>query len=105
MMEARVDRAPGLSARLKLTLSYAGFLVLAGVVLLGAAWVFLSNTNHLGLIIVPHYRLALVPLVDRVMQEVNPRRSPRRQRQTGTVEGIGPGRDQWPTEPNLHLGR
>ena len=55
-----MDRAPGLSARLKLTLSYAGFLVLAGVVLLGAAWVFLSNTNHLGLIIVPHYRLALV---------------------------------------------
>jgi two-component system sensor histidine kinase VanS len=35
-----VDRAPGLSVRLKLTLSYAGFLVLAGVLLL-ALWVVL----------------------------------------------------------------
>jgi two-component system sensor histidine kinase VanS len=34
-----VDRAPGLSARLKLTLSYAGFLVLAGVLMLVAVWV------------------------------------------------------------------
>jgi two-component system sensor histidine kinase VanS len=36
-----VDRAPGLSARLKLTLSYAGFLMLAGTLLLAAVWVFL----------------------------------------------------------------
>jgi two-component system, OmpR family, sensor histidine kinase VanS len=35
-----VDRAPGLSVRLKLTLSYAGFLMLAGVTLLAAALVF-----------------------------------------------------------------
>jgi two-component system, OmpR family, sensor histidine kinase VanS len=35
-----VDRAPGLSVRLKLTLSYAGFLVLAGASLL-ALWVIL----------------------------------------------------------------
>ncbi|MCF8570481.1 HAMP domain-containing histidine kinase [Gordonia sp. HY002] len=34
-------RAPGLSVRLKLTLSYASFLVLAGVLLLAAVWVFL----------------------------------------------------------------
>jgi two-component system, OmpR family, sensor histidine kinase VanS len=33
-----VDRAPGLSARLKLTLSYAGFLMLAGALMLAAAW-------------------------------------------------------------------
>jgi two-component system sensor histidine kinase VanS len=33
-----VDRAPGLSVRLKLTLSYAGFLMLAGTLLLGAVW-------------------------------------------------------------------
>ena len=39
--EARVDRAPGLSVRLKLTLSYAGFLMLAGVLLLAAVWLFL----------------------------------------------------------------
>ena len=36
-----MDRAPGLSVRLKLTLSYAGFLMLAGAVLLAAVWVFL----------------------------------------------------------------
>jgi len=34
-----VDRAPGLSVRLKLTLSYAGFLMLAGTLMLAAAWV------------------------------------------------------------------
>ncbi|MFJ5049656.1 sensor histidine kinase [Streptomyces sp. NPDC088719] len=34
-------RRPGLSVRLKLTLSYAGFLMLAGVLLLTAVWVFL----------------------------------------------------------------
>jgi two-component system sensor histidine kinase VanS len=36
-----MDRAPGLSVRLKLTLSYAGFLMLAGLLLLAAVWVFL----------------------------------------------------------------
>src|SRR5215207_9308608 len=39
--EASVDRAPGLSARLKLTLSYAGFLMVAGALLLAVVWVFL----------------------------------------------------------------
>jgi two-component system sensor histidine kinase VanS len=36
-----MPRAPGLSVRLKLTLSYAGFLMLAGALLLGAVWLFL----------------------------------------------------------------
>jgi two-component system sensor histidine kinase VanS len=36
-----VDREPGLSVRVKLTLSYAGFLMLAGVLLLATVWVFL----------------------------------------------------------------
>jgi two-component system sensor histidine kinase VanS len=36
-----VDRAPGLSVRLKLTLSYAGFLMVAGALLLATVWVFL----------------------------------------------------------------
>ena len=36
-----MDRAPGLSVRLKLTLSYAGFLMVAGALLLAAVWVFL----------------------------------------------------------------
>jgi two-component system, OmpR family, sensor histidine kinase VanS len=39
--EETVDRAPGLSVRLRLTLSYAGFLMLAGALLLAAVWVFL----------------------------------------------------------------
>lgn len=33
-----MDRAPGLSVRLKLTLSYVGFLMLAGVLLLAVVW-------------------------------------------------------------------
>jgi two-component system sensor histidine kinase VanS len=33
-----MNRAPGLSVRLKLTLSYAGFLMVAGVLMLAAAW-------------------------------------------------------------------
>ena len=33
-----MDRAPGPSARLKLTLSYAGFLMLAGLLMLAAVW-------------------------------------------------------------------
>ncbi|MFD6993701.1 sensor histidine kinase [Streptomyces sp. NPDC059943] len=36
-----MDRAPGLSVRLKLTLSYAGFLMVAGALLLGVVWLFL----------------------------------------------------------------
>jgi two-component system sensor histidine kinase VanS len=41
-----VDRAPGLSVRLKLTLSYAGFLMLAGAVLLVAGYFSLSRGVH-----------------------------------------------------------
>ncbi|HEX4865684.1 MAG TPA: HAMP domain-containing sensor histidine kinase [Acidimicrobiales bacterium] len=36
-----MDRAPGMSVRLKLTLSYAGFLTVAGALLLAAVWLFL----------------------------------------------------------------
>ncbi|MFH8670263.1 ATP-binding protein [Streptomyces sp. NBC_01618] len=42
-----MDRAPGMSARLKLTLSYAGFLMLAGVLLLAAVGVFLVRQGWL----------------------------------------------------------
>jgi two-component system, OmpR family, sensor histidine kinase VanS len=45
-----VDRAPGLSVRLKLTLSYAAFLVLAGAVLLAAGYFSLSRGVHPGVI-------------------------------------------------------
>ncbi|MFF6850797.1 sensor histidine kinase [Streptomyces antimycoticus] len=41
MAGQRVDRRQGLSVRLKLTLSYAGFLVVAGALLVAAVWVFL----------------------------------------------------------------
>ncbi|MEV7385960.1 MULTISPECIES: HAMP domain-containing sensor histidine kinase [unclassified Streptomyces] len=36
-----MDRPPGPSVRVRLTLSYAGFLMLAGALLLGAVWLFL----------------------------------------------------------------
>ncbi|MEV7192226.1 HAMP domain-containing sensor histidine kinase [Streptomyces sp. NPDC093510] len=42
-----MDRRPGLSVRLKLTLSYAGFLMLAGALLLVAVGVFLLRSGWL----------------------------------------------------------
>jgi two-component system, OmpR family, sensor histidine kinase VanS len=45
-----VDRAPGFSVRLKLTLSYAGFLMLAGAVLLAVGYFSLSRGVHPGVI-------------------------------------------------------
>jgi two-component system sensor histidine kinase VanS len=45
-----MNRSPGLSVRLKLTLSYAGFLMLAGAVLLTAGYFTLSRGAHPGVI-------------------------------------------------------
>jgi len=45
-----VDRAPGLSVRLKLTLSYAAFLMLAGAVLLAVMYLALSRGVHPGVL-------------------------------------------------------
>ena len=45
-----MDRAPGLSVRLKLTLSYAGFLMLAGALLLAVGYLSLSRGVHPGVI-------------------------------------------------------
>ena len=39
-----MDRQPGLSVRLKLTLSYAGFLMLAGALLFAIVWVIVLRT-------------------------------------------------------------
>src|ERR687884_128727 len=50
--EKTVDRRPGLSVRLKLTLSYAGFLMLAGAVLLAAGYFSLSRGVHPGVIFI-----------------------------------------------------
>lgn len=60
MREQIVDRAPGLSVRLKLTLSYAGFLMLAGVLLLAATWLYLTRVPHIGLILEPSYEHAVL---------------------------------------------
>src|SRR3954470_22800824 len=58
--EAAMDRAPGLSVRLKLTLSYAGFLMLAGALLLAAVWVFLTRVTHVGLVFEPDYEYSVL---------------------------------------------
>src|SRR2546422_4551514 len=50
--EETVDRSPGLSVRLKLTLSYAAFLMLAGAVLLTAGYFSLSRGVHPGVIFI-----------------------------------------------------
>jgi two-component system, OmpR family, sensor histidine kinase VanS len=55
-----VDRAPGLSVRLKLTLSYAGFLMLAGAVLLAAGYFSLSRGVHPGVIFLVQSHAALL---------------------------------------------
>ncbi len=49
-----LDRDPGLSVRLKLTLSYAGFVMLAGALLLGAVWVFLLRYVPRGETVIVH---------------------------------------------------
>lgn len=46
-----MDREPGFSARLKLTLSYALFLMIAGVLLLAAVWLFLLRDVPLHMLV------------------------------------------------------
>ncbi|HET8786360.1 MAG TPA: HAMP domain-containing sensor histidine kinase [Candidatus Limnocylindrales bacterium] len=48
-----MGRPPGLSVRLKLTLSYAGFLMLAGALLLAVVWVFLLRYVPDGVLVTP----------------------------------------------------
>jgi two-component system, OmpR family, sensor histidine kinase VanS len=50
-----MDRAPGLSVRLKLTLSYAGLVMLTGALLLGAVWVFLLRYVPRGETVLVHH--------------------------------------------------
>ena len=54
-----MDRSPGLSVRLKLTLSYAGFLMLAGAVLLAVGYFSLSRGVHPGVIFMVRSHAAL----------------------------------------------
>jgi two-component system sensor histidine kinase VanS len=69
--EAAVSRAPGLSVRLKLTLSYAGFLMLAGALLLTAGYFSLSRGVHPGVVFLVESHAALlryfVPIAGTVM--------------------------------------
>src|SRR3989440_2326958 len=60
LRDKTVDRAPGLSVRLKLTLSYAGFLMLAGAVLLAAGYFSLSRGVHPGVIFLVQSHAALL---------------------------------------------
>jgi two-component system sensor histidine kinase VanS len=55
-----VDRSPGLTVRLKLALSYAGFLMLAGAVLLTAGYFSLSRGVHPGVIFMVQSHAALL---------------------------------------------
>ena len=55
-----MHREPGLSVRLKLTLSYTGFVLVAGALLLAAMWVFLYEVVHPGLIAEPGYRRSVL---------------------------------------------
>ena len=55
-----MDRAPGLSVRLKLTLSYAAFLMVAGTLLLAALGAYLERGHHVGLILQPSYQNAVL---------------------------------------------
>src|SRR5947209_4586095 len=60
LRDETLDRAPGLSVRLRLSLSYAGFLMLAGALLLAATWVYLTRARHVGLILEPSYEQAVL---------------------------------------------
>ena len=55
-----MDRAPGLSVRLKLTLSYAAFVILAGALLLGAVWAFLLRYVPRGETVIVHQAHVLI---------------------------------------------
>lgn len=55
-----MDRAAGLSVRLKLTVSYAGFVMLAGAVLIGVGYFSLSRGVHPGVVFFVHSHDALV---------------------------------------------
>ncbi len=54
MTDVTAPRDPGMSVRLKLTLSYAGFLVLAGVLMLAAVWVVVLRYIPQGVIARAH---------------------------------------------------
>jgi two-component system, OmpR family, sensor histidine kinase VanS len=67
-------RAPGMSVRLKLTLSYAGFIMVAGAFLLAAVWVFLLRyVPNRALLINPTPRPGVFPIRDNLLHVFAPR--------------------------------
>ncbi len=69
-----MDRAPGLSVRLKLTLSYAGFIMLAGALLLAAVWLFLLRyVPDRALLIDPTPRPGIFPIRSNLLHVFAPR--------------------------------
>ena len=84
-----MDRAPGLSVRLKLTLSYAGFLMLAGALLLAAVWVFLLRyVPDRALIVTRTGAPASLPIRSDLLRAFAPTRS----RRAGVPAGV---RSRW----------
>ena len=73
-----MDRAPGPSVRLKLTLSYAGFLMIAGGLLLGAVWVFLLRYVPRGETVLVHGTSVFVSPAVVVFCAISPRPLPLR---------------------------
>lgn len=57
-----MDRAAGLSVRLKLTLSYAGFLMLASALLLAVVWMFLLRYVPHNAIVLPDGQISNDPI-------------------------------------------
>ncbi|MFF9394527.1 sensor histidine kinase [Streptomyces griseoluteus] len=71
-----MDRAPGPSVRLRLTLSYAGFLMLAGALLLAAVWLFLLRYVPERALIVPSgtpVRYGVFPVRSNLLRVFAPR--------------------------------
>ena len=67
-------RAPGLSVRLKLTLSYAGFLMFAGALLLAAVWLFiLRYVPDRALLLNPTPRPGVFPIRSNLLHIFAPR--------------------------------
>ncbi len=86
MTEETVDRPPGMSVRLKLTLSYAGFLMLAGALLLAAVAVFLVRYVPLHEFVFAH--LDLNPQLGPSRRALLGRFRPDRRHRPGAVAAI-----------------
>ena len=70
-----MNRPPGMSVRLKLTLSYAGFLMFAGALLLAAVWMFLLRYVPDRMMVIPgstDIPLGVFPIRSRLLRVFAP---------------------------------